>query len=236
MAQTGMFSRLFGRLFGRRSEPPPSPPPPPPPPVMTAPPPPARPAPSPSIPIPPPPPPPLPAASSDPASTPASDPGRLSPHFSLAEFVFSETAASRGLDNTPPPDIAERLRATAQQMERVRDLLGGRAITITSGYRSPAVNAAVGGTATSDHMKGYSVDFVCPSFGTPYEIAMAIRSSPIFQDVDQLIHEFGNWVHVSFDPTRRRQALTAHHVMENGARTTRYAGDIRRVDGNGMLA
>jgi hypothetical protein len=121
-------------------------------------------------------------------------------------------------------------------MERVRSLLGGRAIQVTSGYRNPAVNAAVGGSATSDHMSGYSIDFVCPSFGTPYDIATAIRSSAIFEDVDQLIHEFGNWVHISFDPTRRRQALTAHHVIENGARTTRYASDIRRVDSGGMLA
>jgi hypothetical protein len=170
-----------------------------------------------------------------PPSSP-SDPGRLSAHFTLAELTRSETALERGLDNTPPPEIVERLRATAQQLERVRGLLGGRAIQVTSGYRSPAVNTAVGGSGTSDHMKGYSVDFVCPSFGTPYDIASAIRSSAIFDDVDQLIHEFGNWVHISFDPTRRRQALTAHHVMENGAKTTRYAADIRRVDGNGMLA
>ena len=71
-------------------------------------------------------------------------------------------------------------------MERVRALLG-HPVTVNSGYRFPAVNKRVGGAATSDHVKGYAVDFVCPAFGDCYAVATAIARSNIA--FDQLIFE-----------------------------------------------
>lgn len=135
-------------------------------------------------------------------------PGRLSVHFTLGEFIRSATAIAQQIDNTPPPDIVDRLKVTAGRMEQVRTLLGGNVIHITSGYRNPVLNAAVGGTATSDHMSGYAVDFVCPTFGTPYEICCAIRDSGLMAHVDQLIHEKLRWVHISFDPQCRGELLS----------------------------
>lgn len=128
----------------------------------------------------------------------------LSPHFTLEEFIASETAGRLGLDNEPSKEIIEALKFTANRMENVRSVLGDRPITVRSGYRSPAVNVAVGGSETSAHMRGLACDFICPRFGTPYEVAHKLIGALEF---DQLIWEF-TWVHIGFDTEMRREVLT----------------------------
>jgi zinc D-Ala-D-Ala carboxypeptidase len=130
----------------------------------------------------------------------------LSPHFSLAEFIRSDTAERYKLDNTPPPEVRDRLQRTAEMMEQVRDLLGGFSIRINSGYRGPAVNKAVGGVDSSAHTQGWAVDFICPDFGSPFQVCEKIVASGLL--FDQLIHEYGRWTHLSFAPTMRRQPLS----------------------------
>lgn len=147
---------------------------------------------------------------------------KLSPHFDLAELTVSATAARRGLDNTPPPAILETLKATARRMEQVRAILDGQPIIVLSGYRSPAVNAAVKGSRTSAHMTGHAVDFICPGFGTPRLVAAKLHAE--LPDFDQLIQEFGQWVHIGFGPGRRNQVLTASRTA-NGK--TAYTPGIR---------
>lgn len=142
----------------------------------------------------------------------------LSEHFSLEELTFSSTAVARGIDNTAPAGIAEHLKVTAAGLEKVRTLLG-HPLHIDSGYRSPALNAAVRGVATSAHTTGYAADFICPAFGSPLEIVGAVQAHNarcIAQGIgadhigfDQLIQE-GTWVHISFDPKMRGEVLTAH--------------------------
>lgn len=134
----------------------------------------------------------------------------LSPHFSLDEMVFSQTAVRNGIDNTPPPEIVERLRHTASQLEVVRGLLG-QPLIVTSGYRSPLLNRTIGGAPNSAHTKGYAVDFICPAYGTPLKICKAIDAAKIPHD--QLITEGGpphGWVHISFSIPMRQELLTAH--------------------------
>lgn len=131
---------------------------------------------------------------------------QLSPHFSLEEMTFSQTAARRGIDNTPPEGVRQRLETTAARMEGVRRALGEKPIRVSSGYRSPALNDAIGGSDTSAHTLGWAVDFTCPGFGTPLQVAKALAESGI--PFDQLIHEHGSWVHISFDPRGRQQLLT----------------------------
>ena len=131
----------------------------------------------------------------------------LSDHFTLDEFTASETAVRKGIDNTPPPVITERLRMLAAILEQVRSLLGNNSIRISSGYRCIALNRAIGSGDLSAHVLGYAVDFTCPNFGTPKEVANKIAESPI--KFDQLIYE-GTWVHLSIDPRNRREVLTAH--------------------------
>jgi len=129
----------------------------------------------------------------------AEDSMRLTDHFSLDEFTHSQTATRRGIDNTPDKRILDNLKHTAQEMEKVRVLLGWP-IYVSSGYRCPELNKAIGGSDTSQHMSGEAVDFVCPDFGIPLNIANKIASSDI--DFDQLIYE-GTWVHISFLAPRR---------------------------------
>lgn len=132
----------------------------------------------------------------------------ISKHFTLDEFLLSEVAARLGLDNTPTLVVITHLSLVAATMERIRTLLGNSPIDIRSGYRSPQVNKAVGGVATSAHCCGLACDFVCPEFGTPYEVALAVLRSDT--DYDQLILEYG-WVHIGLAQEgvlSRREALT----------------------------
>ena len=130
----------------------------------------------------------------------------LSAHFALSEFTTSQTAARRGIDNTPAADVLAALKRTAQGLEAVRVRLGCAPVLISSGYRSPALNAAIGGSKNSQHMTGEAADFTAPRFGTPAEIAAALVDSGVAYD--QLILEFGRWVHISFSGSPRHQALT----------------------------
>ncbi len=133
---------------------------------------------------------------------------KISEHFTLEELSFSEAAARLGLDNTPIPIVITHLGLVATVMERIRTLLGDRPIIVHSGYRSAAVNHAVGGVTTSAHCRGLACDFVCSAFGTPAEVALAILKSDI--EYDQLILEYG-WVHVGLAQDgllSRREALT----------------------------
>lgn len=124
---------------------------------------------------------------------------RLSPHFTLAEFTRSAKAAQLGLDNTPPPELLPRLVRTAEMLERIRAALGAP-VLVTSGYRGPALNRAVGGVTSSDHTQGHAADIVAPGYGTPYQLAKALAPQIDALGVGQLILEgIGGkqWVHVS---------------------------------------
>lgn len=131
---------------------------------------------------------------------------KLSEHFDLDELTVSETAARHGLDNTPGTEEIENLRLLARMLESVRTILGDNVIIVTSGYRSPAVNALVKGSTTSAHMSGLAADFICPSFGSPLNVCLAVVGSNV--SFDQCIHEFGRWCHLAVGGQWRRQALT----------------------------
>jgi hypothetical protein len=131
---------------------------------------------------------------------------QLSKNFKLNEFTTSQTATRKGIDNTPAAPIIERLRMLANTLEQVRTLLGDNSIRISSGYRCLNLNRAIGSGDSSAHIQGYAVDFTCPNFGTPKEVANKIAQSAI--KFDQIIYE-GTWIHLSVDPRNRRDVLTA---------------------------
>lgn len=118
----------------------------------------------------------------------------LSEHFSLDELIASETAARQGIDNTPGVAVLANLYTLAAALEYVRLLLG-HPIHVNSGYRSPALNHAVGGAANSAHVQGLAADIICPEFGTALEVCQAIADSTMA--FDQLIYEFASWAHVA---------------------------------------
>ena len=129
----------------------------------------------------------------------------LSPHFTVAEFAASDTAARLGIDNSLPDELVANAMATAMMLERIREqlsTLAGRTvpIIITSGYRCPALNRSIGSGKTSDHITASAADFRAPAFGTPYEVCIALAPHVGDLRIGQLIFEFARWVHVS---TRR---------------------------------
>jgi zinc D-Ala-D-Ala carboxypeptidase len=131
---------------------------------------------------------------------------KLTTNFDLAEFTVSQTAARFGMDNNPPADVMVNLLELAGALEIVRARLGFP-IVISSGYRSPDLNKAVGGAPNSAHVLGWAADITCPGFGNPLQVARAIAQIPGFR-YDQVIHEFGAWCHLSVDPRYRMQTLT----------------------------
>ena len=131
----------------------------------------------------------------------------LTAHFSLAEFTASDTASRLGIDNDAPDELLPVLTRTAQGMERIRTMLG-HPVHINSAYRSPKLNAAVGSKPTSQHLRGEAVDFVCPGYGSPAKICRLLQPLMVDLAIDQLILEYGRWVHVSFTDKPRHLALT----------------------------
>lgn len=133
---------------------------------------------------------------------------RLTSHFTLVEMTHSDTAVRRGIGNSPPADAFAQLKLTCEMLEKIRHVLGDKPLIVTSGYRSAALNAAVGGVATSQHQLGQAADFLCPDFGTPREICEKLAPLMAELGIDQLIFEYSLWVHVSQSGHPRRQALT----------------------------
>lgn len=144
----------------------------------------------------------------------------LSPNFTLAELSFSATATRKGLDNTPSDASVANLKLLCTGLlQPIRDIVA-KPITVNSGYRSLAVNAAVGGSVTSAHRFGYAADINCYAFGTPKQFAeflvKELRARGI--NFDQIILEFNQWVHVAIynqQKKQRGQVLTAR-TMPNG--------------------
>jgi hypothetical protein len=124
---------------------------------------------------------------------------QLSPHFTLAELTASNKARALGLDNTPAPELLPRLILLAEMLERIRSTLNVP-ITVTSGYRSPQVNRAVGGVTSSDHIQGHAADILAPRYGTASDVATMLAPLVSVLGIGQLILEgIGGkqWVHVS---------------------------------------
>lgn len=126
-------------------------------------------------------------------------------HFTLAEFVVSDTAARLKIDNTMPDELAPNAWATLSILEGIRAHLSSVSgkdvpVFISSGYRCQQLNEAVGGVPSSDHVKAMAADIRAPAFGTPLQIAQELSRHVEDLGIGQLINEFpgpGGWVHVS---------------------------------------
>lgn len=129
---------------------------------------------------------------------------KLSTYFTLAEMTRSPKAEAAGINNTPTLTELVNLQTTALRLDIVRRLLG-HPVLISSGYRGSALNQAIGGSSTSDHLTGMAADFTCPGFGTPAQVFARIRNGGI--KFDQLILEKNRWVHIGFGAKNRGQCL-----------------------------
>lgn len=153
---------------------------------------------------------------------------QLSPNFYLSELVKSNTAVRLNIDNTPTTEITKNLtESTVNLFQLVRDLLG-QPMIISSGYRCAELNKRVGGAQkkdkktgkmvpTSAHCYGYAIDFTAPAYGSPLKIARFLAKTLVAKGIkfDQIIMEFGDWVHISWKSpsgAQRGQILTAKKV------------------------
>lgn len=135
----------------------------------------------------------------------------LSKNLSLNETITSQTATRKKINNTPTPAIIQNLEATAQAIfQPIREHFGVP-IRVSSGYRSPALNLAVGGARNSQHLTGQALDLQGTNGITNAQIYHFAKDNLNF---DQLIWEFGTdkepaWVHISYrkDGKNRKQVL-----------------------------
>ena len=135
---------------------------------------------------------------------------QLTPHFKLSEFVKSSTANARHIDNTPTEAIVANLKALCEEVLEPLRQWCGKPIIISSGYRSPALNKAVGGAKNSQHMTGEAVDIRLPDAASCRKWFLWMMDNLQF---DQLIMEKSTfsstryWIHVSFSRNHCRQQV-----------------------------
>lgn len=130
---------------------------------------------------------------------------KLTDNFTLEEMSHSNTAKARGLENKPNPEQIEELRKLCVNLlQPLRDIYGEPMI-ISSGYRSPIVNKAVGGVANSQHMKGQAADV---SVKEPRKLLATLLSSGL--DFDQaILYQDGrnNFLHLSYNSGKNRKQV-----------------------------
>jgi zinc D-Ala-D-Ala carboxypeptidase len=141
----------------------------------------------------------------------------LSKYATLEECSKSTTASRLGIDNNPPVEVRDNLREVCSKVfDPCREFVGGP-LAISSGYRGPKLNKAVGGSKSSEHMLGQALDIDCDTFGNGTNAALFhfIKDNLEF---NQLIWEFGTdknpeWVHVSYSRLHnKKQILKASKV------------------------
>ena len=140
---------------------------------------------------------------------------KLSENFGLSEFLKSNVATRKGIDNTPTKEHIEQLQLLCNHiLQPLRDCVGS--IRVNSGYRCWELNTAIGGSKTSQHCKGQAAD-ICLGSGENKILWNEIQNMDL--PFDQLIWEFGDahptgnprWIHVSYNPEGgRKQLLEAY--------------------------
>ena len=134
---------------------------------------------------------------------------QLSEHFTLSAMTRSDTAELNHIDNTPSQAVIDNLHALCRNVLEPARVAFGAPIYITSGYRCPALNTAVGGKPTSQHLRGEAADLQVRGVKNLRKLYNAIKEHGVF---DQLLYETNQagakWIHVSYTSySNRRQAI-----------------------------
>lgn len=131
-------------------------------------------------------------------------------HFTIKELCQSDTATARKISNIPTYEVAANIEKLIDNCLDVIREAYGKPITINCGYRSPKLNAAVGGSSTSDHILGRAADLKNSSELQKCIIGLIVDGKLKF---DQFIIEkpdangIGQWLHISYRDKNRMQAL-----------------------------
>jgi hypothetical protein len=157
----------------------------------------------------------------------------LTEHFTLDSLLRSETATEKGYTEqfTPPVSVLNNLTALAKNVLEPLRLKANVPVSISSGYRCPRLNAAVGGEPASQHITGEAADTNAENFTTE-QWYQFIKSAGI--PFDELIIETNSrgawWVHVSFDPSKPLQrGICLKGVLQPGG------GTVCLADGYGSF-
>lgn len=129
-------------------------------------------------------------------------------YFNIAELTKSDTATKKKINNVPTKQIETNLN---QLVDNILDPLReayGEPIIVSSGYRCPELNKAVGGATSSQHTLGQAADIHTKSNTKEANKKLFDLIKGLKLPYDQLINEYGyKWVHVSYSPRNRRQVL-----------------------------
>ena len=126
----------------------------------------------------------------------------ISKHITLLEATQSNTASRNGIDNTPTPEVLEKMKLVAEKCFEPLRIWYNKPIRINSFYRCPELNKAVGGSATSQHAKGEAIDI---SAGSKEENKKLYDWCKANLEYDQLINEYNySWIHISYKSVGNR--------------------------------
>jgi hypothetical protein len=153
---------------------------------------------------------------------------RLSKNFTLSEITRSNTAKRKGISNEPKKEHLDNLqRLITNLIQPIRDSLGP--IRVTSGYRSPKLNRAIGGSTKSQHCKGEACDLQFWKNGEMcnQEIYRWVLNSNI--EFDQMINEFDfSWIHISLKEDQNRKQVLEAYKDDDGDTAYKFA-DINKT-------
>ena len=126
-------------------------------------------------------------------------------YFTINELSKSSTAEKLGIDNTPTPEIRAKLNTLISALDKIREQYG-KPIIVTSGYRCPELNKAVGGANSSQHVKGEAADLVGRNDNETRKI---FETAKALGNFDQLLYEKNSkgsiWVHISYKASGNRK-------------------------------
>jgi len=150
-----------------------------------------------------------------------SDNYKLSPHFTYGEMTISDIAERRGIINQPNETQVTNLKNLCGKiLEPIRTYFG-KVMIVSSGFRSPELNKAIGGSETSQHMQGEAADFIIISKELDAIYEWVILKSAL--DYDQIIHEFNRWIHISYTARyKNRLKNTVAMLVDGKTQYTHY--------------
>ena len=150
---------------------------------------------------------------------------RLSKNFVLSEITRSNTARRKGISNEPEKEHLANLQTIITELiQPMRDAIGP--IRISSGYRSPKLNRAIGGSSRSQHCKGQALDL---QFWKDGEMNNQVIYDWVLNsglEFDQMINEFDYaWIHISFKSGKNRKQVLEAYKNDQGKTAYRHASD-----------